>query len=344
MNLDDRKMKVLAAIVEEYTKTGEPVGSHYLARLPGFNVSPATIRNEMAALFEMGLLEQPHTSAGRIPSHLGYRIYVDRLMRFKPLSKEEKDEIDALFNIRDPDPDKLLEDSAEALATLTNYATITSTSVPARVKVKRIQLIPTGEHTVVIVVIATNGVIRDKVARVPFTVTNKTIDFFNKFANSRLTGRTLEEITNSYISSVSMALGEYSLIFNPILTGIYELVRQIRDGQYYTGGKTNLLSYRELAEGAHDLLLILGRKEDILSMMEEKDPDSPVSVTIGKENTLWQFSNSSVLIARYDIGDDSSGAIGLVGPVRLDYARLIPHLEYFAKVLGEILSDTLGTQ
>lgn len=339
LSLDDRKMKILTAIVEEYTKTGEPVGSNYLARMPGFHVSPATIRNEMAALYDLGLLEQPHTSAGRIPSHMGFRLYVDQLMQCKPLNKEEKDEIDALFNIRDPDPDKLLEDSAEALASLTSYTTISSTSIPPRVKINRIQLIPTGQHTVVIVVIASNGVIRDKVARVPFDVTNETVDFFNKFANSRLTGHTLDEISKSYISSVSMALGEYSLLFNPLLIAIYELIRQINKGQYFTGGKTNLLSHEELAQGAHDLLLLLGRKEDILDMISEKDPEKAISVTIGKENTLWQFSNSSLLVARYKIGKDTDGAIGLLGPVRLDYAKLIPHLEYFAKTLGDILSE-----
>ena len=130
MKLDPRKLQILTAIVETYIDTGEPVGSKTLSAKLGFQVSPATIRNDMAALFDMGLLEQPHTSAGRVPSHLGYRIYVDQLMHCKPLSEEEKSEIDALFNVRDPDPDKLLEDAAAALADYTNCATISTTITP----------------------------------------------------------------------------------------------------------------------------------------------------------------------------------------------------------------------
>ena len=144
MKLDIRKLKILTAIVETYIETGEPVSSKMLTEKLGLQVSSATIRNDMAALFEMGLLEQPHTSAGRVPSHLGYRIYVDQLMRCEPLSDEERREIDALFNVRDPDPDKLLEDAAEALADYTNCATVSTTITPRTVQVKRIEIVPAG--------------------------------------------------------------------------------------------------------------------------------------------------------------------------------------------------------
>ncbi len=162
MKLDIRKLKILTAIVETYIDTGEPVSSKILAQQLGFSVSSATIRNDMAALFEMGLLEQPHTSAGRVPSHLGYRVYVDQLMHCKPLSEEERREIDALFNVRDPDPDKLLEDAAQALADYTNCATVSTTITPKTVLVKRVEIVPAGTRTVVVLVIATNGVIKNK--------------------------------------------------------------------------------------------------------------------------------------------------------------------------------------
>ena len=192
MKLDIRKLKILTAIVETYIDTGEPVSSKILAQQLGFSVSSATIRNDMAALFEMGLLEQPHTSAGRVPSHLGYRVYVDQLMHCKPLSEEERREIDALFNVRDPDPDKLLEDAAQALADYTNCATVSTTITPKTVLVKRVEIVPAGTRTVVVLVIATNGVIKNKVCRVDFRVTGEIVEFLNQFANGRLVGRSVK--------------------------------------------------------------------------------------------------------------------------------------------------------
>ena len=180
MRFDERKMKILSAIVETYIRTGEPVGSKTLSEMPGIGVSPATVRNEMASLFSMGLLEQPHTSAGRIPSHLGYRIYVDRLMKEEPLTEKERDEIDALFNVGDPDPDRLLQDAAEALAEYTDCATVAMTTTPSYVTVEHIDIVPADKSTVVLLVIASNGVVKSKVCRLSFCVNAGIIDFFKK--------------------------------------------------------------------------------------------------------------------------------------------------------------------
>lgn len=339
MELDARKLNILAAIVENYIRTGEPIGSKTLAQMLEFQVSPATIRNEMSALFDLGLLEQPHTSAGRIPSHLGYRVYINQLMHCKPLTEDERDEIDALFNVRDPDPDRLLEDAANALAQYTNCATISTTMTPSHVTVRRIEVVPIDRRTVVILVVATNGVVKNKVSRVDYTLNREILEFFNKFANDRFAGRSMEEITTMYLSSVAVALGEYSRVFTPLLAGIYELCKSINDGQYFASGETNLLSYKEFGSVAHDLLTTLSSRDkiaDILPFSKEG-----VSISIGKENPRSELTDSSVIVATYKIGQDSCGAIGVVGPVRLDYEKLIPHLEYFANTLGRLLSDTL---
>ena len=160
MELDSRKQKILKAIIEEYTRTGEPVGSKRISALLDIVASPATIRNDMAILFEMGLLEQPHTSAGRVPSHMGYRYYIDHLMQPSPISPNEIAAMQAMFNVWDPDPDKLLADAAQALADYTHCAAISSTSTPPQVCVRRIELIPAGERTVIIMVIASNGAVK----------------------------------------------------------------------------------------------------------------------------------------------------------------------------------------
>ena len=335
MKLDIRKLKILTAIVETYIDTGEPVSSKILAQQLGFSVSSATIRNDMAALFEMGLLEQPHTSAGRVPSHLGYRVYVDQLMHCKPLSEEERREIDALFNVRDPDPDKLLEDAAQALADYTNCATVSTTITPKTVLVKRVEIVPAGTRTVVVLVIATNGVIKNKVCRVDFRVT---VEFLNQFANGRLVGRSVNDISQWYINSISVTLGDYSQLFIPVLATIYELCREINDGQFYTSGGANLLNYKELADIARDLLSAMANREQLLGVIGSKS--DAVFITIGKENNQSELTDTSVVVTKYRIGEQNSGAIGVIGPVRMDYAKLIPHLEYFSQTLGKLLAET----
>jgi len=338
MKLDIRKLKILTAIVETYIDTGEPVSSKILAQQLGFSVSSATIRNDMAALFEMGLLEQPHTSAGRVPSHLGYRVYVDQLMHCKPLSEEERREIDALFNVRDPDPDKLLEDAAQALADYTNCATVSTTITPKKLLVKRVEIVPAGTRTVVVLVIATNGVIKNKVCRVDFRVTGEIVEFLNQFANGRLVGRSVNDISQWYINSISVTLGDYSQLFIPVLATIYALCREINDGQFYTSGGANLLNYKELADIARDLLSAMSNREQRLCVIGSKS--DAVFITIGKENNQSELTDTSVVVTKYRIGEQNSGAIGVIGPVRMDYAKLIPHLEYFSQTLGKLLAET----
>lgn len=342
MSLDGRRLLILAAVVERFIQSGEPVGSKYVAQMMHHAVSSATIRNDMAALEEAGLLEQPHASAGRVPTHLGYRVYINQMMKAQPLSSEERTQIDALFNVRNADPDRLLEDAADSLAELTRLATVATTITPATVTVRRIEIIPAAPRTVVILLIASSGVIKNKVCRVDFDLSDAVVDFFIKFANSRLVGRSLDEITSSYISSVSVSLGEYARLFLPLFAALYELVREINDGQYYTGGATNLLEYEELSPIAFELLSFIEKRHEMLRLISQVE--TPTRVMIGRESTAAELADSSVLIARYHIGDSAVGAIGVIGPVRMDYARLLPHIEYFAQTLGKLLSDTYTEQ
>ena len=333
-----RKKRILEAVVEQFIHTGEPVGSKLVAQVMGNVVSPATIRNDMASLESAGYLEQPHTSSGRVPTHMGYRLYVDEMMRPLPLTLSRRAEIDAMFNIRNADPDRLLEDAAAALAELTGLATVCTTMIPAAVTVKKIEIIPAGERTVVILLIASSGVIKNKVCRVDFIVTPQIVDFFLKFAQTRLEGRSIDEITSSYISAVSVSLGEYARLFMPVFAALYDLVKEISEGQYFTRGTTNLLGYAELASGAYELLGFIERRREMLGLISSIT--APVQVLIGRESAVSPLSESSMLIARYHIGSNAAGAIGLIGPVRMDYAELLPHVEYFAKTLGKLLSET----
>ena len=342
MELDDRKLRILAAITETYLKTGEPVGSKLIAALLGGRVSPATVRNDMAVLFDLGLLEQPHTSAGRVPSHLGLRLYIDQLMPTKPLTLEERQEIEALFNRRNPDPDKLLEDSARALARYTNCAAISTTMYKQNATVRKIELIPATAHTVVILLIASNGMIKNKVCRVDFRLTPRIVDFFTSFANSRLAGRGINEITRNYINSISFSLGEYTDVFSPLLTAIYDLCREASDGRIYRSGTSNLLEYGELRQIANQLFRVINSREELMDLIDRDE--NGVRVSIGRENQKLELADSTVIISKYKIGEDSMGDVGLIGPIRMDYARLLPHIEYFSQMLGKLLNETLEDQ
>lgn len=342
MKMSQRQKAILAAIVEVYSKTGEPVSSKLLSDYLNIKASSATIRAEMAWLFDMGYLEQPYTSAGRVPSHMGYREYIDNLMTCQPLTQEEKDEIDSLFNVRNPDPDKVLGDAAQALSEYTGTAAVTSSISPSTVRIKRIELIGAGSHTVVILLITTGGAIRNKVCRVSFLVTSELLEFFNKFVNSRLADRSINSISSSYISSVSVTLGEYSAVFNDILIGIYELCREISNGQYYVSGGTKLLDQDEAVKAARDLLDLLGKHEPLHALFDLDTPE--FKIRIGKENSFVELSGSSLVATPYRVGGERAGSVGLIGPVRLDYAKIIPHLEYFAKTLGDLLSEAYESE
>lgn len=338
MPLDGRKAPILKIVVERYIQTGDPVGSKFVAQAMGNKVSPATIRNEMSALEDAGLLEQPHTSSGRVPTHMGYRVYLDEMMQFEPLTYRERGEIDALFNVRNADPDQLLQDAAASLAGLTRLAAVSTTMIPHTVTVRRIDIIPAGRRTVVILLVASSGVIKNKVCRVDFELTDAVIRFFIEFANKQLVGRSLVEITTNYLNSVSVSLGEYARLFVPVFAALFDLVREINDGQYFARGTTNLLGYHELAETAYELLSFIERPQEMQELMSGHA--APVQVLIGRESAVAQLADSSLLIARYNIGENAAGAIGIIGPVRMNYARLLPHLEYFASTLGKLLSET----
>lgn len=340
MALTERQLNILKAIVESYIVMAEPIGSKLISEKGDIRVSSATIRSEMATLFDMGYLEQPHTSAGRIPSHIGYREYLDNLIRIRPLSKKEKLEIDSLFNVKNPDPDKFLGDVAKALSYYTASTAVASYKVDSDVIVKKIELVRAGKNTLVILLIASNGFIRHKICRVDFVITDELIEFFTKFANANFSGYSIYTITENYVGSVSVTLGEYSRIFNPLLVSLFDLCREITEGQYYIEGKTKLLEYPELENSSKDLLIMLEDREIIHSLFSSRDIKD-IRVIIGKENSKMELSRTSIVMSNYTVAGKRAGTLGIIGPIRTNYGKVIAYIDYFTKMVGDLLSDTL---
>lgn len=337
MELDARKLKILAAIVEQYIATGEPVGSKYLASRPDLNFSSATIRNEMALLAEMGLIEQPHTSAGRVPSQLGYRLYIDRLMNRRKVNPEEKRAIDAVFDTSETDVDKIIETAGMFLAEITRCASISTASTPDDAQIIKIELIPTSKRCVIVVMVTSSGVVKNRQCRTDFELSDEMLNVVENFCKEHLLGKRISEISLPFIQTLAIRLGEQAFMLAPLLYAIFELTVEISEGELYLEGQSNLFSYKELSDSAHSILRLLARREELRGMLSGFD--SGVHVVIGREANLMPLSESSLIVRRYQIGDVKSGVIAVLGPTRIDYAKIIANIEYFSSRLGNLLSE-----
>ncbi len=337
MELDLRKQKVLSAIVESYIATGEPVGSKTLAEIFGMSVSSATLRNEMAALSEMGYLEQPHTSAGRVPSHLGFRFYIDKLMNKKPLSDDEKQSIDSLLKDAEPNPSAILEEVGQVLADRTNCAAISTTPTSQGGVTARIELVVTGRKLYLLLFITSAGVIKNKLCRMEFEVSPEAVAQFVHLINNRLVSVPIEDITPAFIQTLAAGSGEYALSFSPVLFAIYELAKEVTTGQIIVEGQNNLLLHQELLSAASGLFGFLSREEELLPLLSVSG--NSLSVLLGRELKKIELSDIGMILTRYNIGENVSGTIGVIGPARIDYAKIIPYLEYLALSMGRLLTD-----
>ncbi|MFA9379910.1 MAG: heat-inducible transcriptional repressor HrcA [Acetanaerobacterium sp.] len=342
MELDLRKQKVLAAIVESYIATGEPVGSRALAEAFRMSVSSATLRNEMAALAELGYLEQPHTSSGRVPSHLGFRFYIDRLMNKKPLSEDEKQGIDELFRDAEPNPNAILEEAGQVLADKTGCAAISTTPTSHGGVTAHIELVPTGRKLYLLLFLTSAGVVKHRICRIEFEITPEAVGRFVLIINERLSAVPVEDITPAFIQTLAAGTGEYALSFSPVLFALYELARETCSGQLIVEGQNNLLLHNELITAARDLLGFLSREDELLTLLAAGS--NSLSVLLGKELQKNELSDIGIIITRYHFGTNAGGSIGVVGPARIDYARIIPYIEYLALSLGRLLSDTFDEQ
>ncbi len=344
LQVDERKLGVLAAIVEEYIRTGEPVGSKAVAGLLDVAVSSATIRNDMAALEKLGLLEQPHTSAGRVPSYLGYRVYIDKLMRPKPLSDEEKGLIDSLLCQNDVTANAVVENAVDALANLTGCAAVTSSGIPQFSVITRVEVVPAGRRLYALLIITSAGEIKNKICRVEFDLTYEQLDFFARFINDNLHGLRLETLNPAYIQSLAVALGSYMLSLSPLLYAVYELTGEIRHQDVDIKGEANLLSYRDV--DAKEVVQFMSSKNQLATLLNSAFDG--IHVIFGKENQSFAITNSSLILSQYNIGRQNAGSLGLIGPIRLDYAKMIPYIQYITdemtKRLSQVISEDLSPE
>lgn len=345
MELDERKMKILQAIVKNYLETGEPVGSRTISKYTDLNLSSATIRNEMADLEEQGYILQPHTSAGRIPSDKGYRTYVDEMMKERETLLESKEkELDDMkdFLIEKVDRvETLLQNMAKALAVNTNYATMISTPHLQHNRLKFIQLSSVEGNQILCVMVLEGNIIKNKILSVSEDVENEDILKLNILLNSTLNGLTLEQINLGMISKITAQAGEQAQLVRNVLDAVAEAIRTEKDMEIYTSGATNILKYPELSdsERASRLIGTLEEKKLLTNLISDVSADEEnrgIQIYIGDETPVQSMKDCSVVTATYELDDGLRGTIGVIGPKRMDYEKVVETLKTVKDQLDDV--------
>ncbi|MCI6244254.1 MAG: heat-inducible transcriptional repressor HrcA [Lachnospiraceae bacterium] len=340
VELDERKVKILDAVIRNYLETGEPVGSRTISKYTDLNLSSATIRNEMADLEELGYIVQPHTSAGRIPSDKGYRFYVDHLMKEK--DREVKEMKDFVIE-KTQKMDQVLKQVAKMLANNTNYATLVSAPAYTGNKVKFIQLSSVDEEHILAVIVMDNNLVKNQMIDVSEQLDNETLLKLNILLNTALNGLSLEEINLGTISKLKEQAGIHSTIIGHVLDTLGQTLSENEDLQIYTSGATNILKYPELSdsESVANLLSTFEDKEELVnlvteSLSEDESKGNDIQVYIGNEAPVQTMKDCSVVTATYDLGDGVKGTIGIVGPKRMDYENVVDNLKNLKSQLDGI--------
>lgn len=337
MQLDDRKSRILTAIIESYIATGEPVGSKVLADRFENCVSSATIRNDMAVLTSAGYLEQPHTSAGRLPTAKAFQLYVEHLMPHRKLPRQDAQFIDEMLVGASGDATRILEDTCRALADLTGLAAVATRPSVIGSGISRIDVMQMSPRNMAVVLALDNGVLRTRMCRCQRDIPSKVTVALADYMCRRFLNKPLDAITVAAMQEIILDLGELGLAVAPILSAFYELVQECINSKVVYAGHLNLLRHPDYElDRARSMMNFLTERQQLGELLEEL-PENGVRVFCGTDTPVLE--GSSMIIARYSLGERGHGAIGLVGPMRLDYADIIPRVEYFAKSIGQLLEE-----
>lgn len=342
MQLDERKKIILQAIIRNYLETGEPVGSRTISKYTDLNLSSATIRNEMADLEEMGYIVQPHTSAGRIPTDKGYRLYVDSMMEENARQVEELKE---MLVEKEEKMDHLLKQVAKVLAVNTNYATMVTAPRVSGNKVKFIQLSRVNDEQILAVVVAEGNVIKNNMITVNEPINDETMLKLNILLNTSLNGLAIDEINLALISKMKAQAGVHGSFVGDVIDAVAETIKEEDDLEVYTSGTNNIFKYPELVNGQNVGGLITAFEEKNLlaqlmdSSLEEGDtPGTGIRVYIGEESPIQSMKDCSIVTANYEFGEGMRGTIGIVGPKRMDYEKVVSTLKTIKTQLDSLYS------
>ncbi len=341
MELSERKKKILTAVVLEYVRTAEPVGSKTIAATADLGCSSATIRSELSELTSLGYLEQPHTSAGRIPSPQGYRFYVNELMERQRLSQEEAEAINERLNEKMEQLDRLMGDAGRLAGQLTGYPAVTL-SAPRSVTISRFDLLYIDANTFIIVLLLSDNTVKNKLVHLPISMEQSMMQKLSALFNAGFTGITEESITPVLISATERAARDNLGLTSIISAFAIETLSESRSGAAFVTGESRLLQQPEFRDPdkAHRVISYLSDSRHLMELPSTSlAGDSKVRMIIGPENLAEELRDSSVIMAEYDAGEGQRGLIGVVGPTRMDYSAVAAKLSYIADGLSRLLGS-----
>lgn len=338
LKLEQRKQMILKAIVESYISAGEPVGSKSLLLEMGLDVSPATVRNDMAALTQNGFLYQPHTSAGRFPSQKALRYYIDNLMEIKLPTERVRDHIDSRLLASSDTPEQLLKTASDVVSEITGCVAVTTTPPANDSRIHRIHFIGTGRHTAMAVLVTTTGMVRSKLFRTSFVVTSEILSILKDVLNKALSGIPLRELNLPFMQTVASSFGDLMLLTPQALSAIMDIARQAQITELCISGEKNLLySYETEPYTVRGILSFLSDTRKVSELLLSQK--SGLSIRIGTECKDPDLKLCTVITSRYEIQGESAGAVALLGPGRMDYAVASGVVTYVSKAVSNALDD-----
>ena len=339
MELTDRKRQILKAVVEGYIHTAEPVGSKAIAGRMGGSVSSATIRNELADLVELGYLEQPHTSAGRVPAPKGYRLYVNELMEQQKLSLSETEKINQALRIKLEELDRVISQAGRAAASIVNYPTYVTAASRTKLTVQRYELLPVDEGSCIVVVMLSNSRVRSQLLRMQLKVEEDQRPVLVNLLNTHFTAISPREMNLRLMNVAEQIPPPVFLLLSQTVSYAADALEEAGRREIITTGANQLLKLPEFQDAgkAHELMSFLADSKENLPLPD----DGPMKILIGPENVTDALKDASVVVASYDIGDDMRGLIGVVGPTRMDYAAVAARLTGFAEGLTRLFGKEL---
>ncbi len=342
MELDARKQRILQAIVRDYILTAEPVGSRTISRRYLSDVSAATIRNEMADLEEMGFLQQPHTSAGRIPSETGYRFYVDHLLDETFLSVQERLAVRQIYQQQAQVLESVIQQAAHLLASLTDYMAMASGPQPQTSKLKKLQMIEISEGKALAVVVAENGLVANRMISVPLSMGQDDLDRISDFVNRKFHNVTWSQMLQSGLNTVRNEVGQRIEQFDQVIDLIQQVLLGEKNSDLYLGGTARMLGQPEFQDvnQVRSILQLLDHRETMRTLVGERDHHDKVQVTIGSENQVQEVENCSLVTAIYKWNGNPVGWIGVLGPTRMDYARAVVAVREVSNLLTDIFTKS----
>ena len=340
MQLDDRKFLILQAIIDDYIMTAMPVGSRTISRKSGVGFSPATIRNEMSDLEELGYLAQPHTSAGRVPSNKAYRLYVDHLLKTVRLSNDERERMHEHLVSTSKRVEGVIRSAVEVLSDATKYTAVIVAPNLGTLRIRHVQLVPVAERTALMIIVTNAGIVKDALIRVPEGLDADDLYAISRMMTEKLADKPLEAVRQAFSEMLRDAEQNRKLLGEALQVIEKRLESEGDPGDVIVGGGANLLAYPEYSDvsKAKNFLAVLESK-DTLRKVVSSDGGMEITIRIGPENRVPALNDCSIVTASYRVGNQSTGTLGIIGPTRMNYPRVISVLDFMGRALSDVLSE-----